>query len=227
MGKKVIDCDFKSSSTIKSSMQSENVVENKIVSNTTFNTIDTTRSVVDSKFGNQIDVSTQVAALTNQLKDEIEADTDAKLINIERKIEHDTETRLNLFEQQMDVKIDSELNIFEINFTEQVDNKLDLFRIDVSNEIDTKFDIWDRTVGNKYVPQRLNAFGTMDISGDITPDKAYTYVDVKLPNNQYQSTRVDLADIVTTQVVTEDVNPDTTNLRTYDYIFTKLVREGD
>ena len=67
----------------------------------------------------------------------------------------------------------------------------------------------------------------MDISGDITPDKAYTYVDVKLPNNQYQSTRVDLADIVTTQVVTEDVNPDTTNLRTYDYIFTKLVREGD
>lgn len=246
--KNTIDCDFKSSSSIKSSMQPTVQVDNKIVSNNTINVIDTTRSAVDSRFGNQIDVTTQVESLTNQLKISILAETDAKIENVENKITYETQQTLNTFEHQQDIKIENRLEQFEQDIDVDIENRLDEFEVEVDTNIDnrinilgdqlnTRIDIFELDVttqlnqfeekaDKKYVPQRLNAFGTMDISGDIVPNKAFMYVDVPTTQTGPKSTKVDLADVITTKIVTEEINPDT-NLRTYDYIFTKLVREGD
>lgn len=198
-----IDCEFKSSSSINSLMQPTVQVDNKIVSKNTLNVIDKTRSAVDSTFGNQIDVSTQVESLTNQLKISILAETDEKIAVAERRIEYNTEQRLNLFEQQEDIKIDNKFNEFQ-------------------QDIDIELNNFEASIGNKFVPQRLNVFGTMDIRGqNIVPDKAYVYVDV----NRNTSTKVDLADVITTTIKTNDVNPET-SVRKYDYIFTNLI-QGD
>lgn len=236
--KNKINCDFKTSQQIDSGMQSVNVVDNKIVTKDRLNVIDKTRSAIDSKFGGEIDVKTQVDSLTNQLRLQITAETDAKIENVENKVKYETEQRLNIFEYQQDIKIENKLNLFEQEINTNVENRLTIFQEDVDenidnrinilgNELNTRIDIFEENADKKYVPQRLNAFGAMDISGQtIIPDKAYTYVDVKLPDNKYQSTRVDLADIIQTKVVTEDINPDLT-MRSYDYIFTKLINEGE
>ena len=233
--KNTIDCDFKTSRQIDSGMQSTSVVDNKIVSETRLNVIDTTRSAVDAKFGDQIDITTQVESAVNRLSVQIEADTDRKIHESEIRINQNVENRLNVFEQEYDTKIENRLNLFEIHvdaeIDENVNEKLDDFKDevieDVNEDVDERLNIFESTINQKFVPQRLNVFGTMDISGQtITPEKAYTYVDVKLPAGQYQSTKVDLADIIQTKVITEDINPDPT-MRSYDYIFTKLVTEGD
>ena len=71
--KNTIDCDFKTSRQIDSGMQSTSVVDNKIVSETRLNVIDTTRSAVDAKFGDQIDITTQVESAVNRLSVQIDS----------------------------------------------------------------------------------------------------------------------------------------------------------
>lgn len=167
----------------------------------------------------------------NVLYNTVTQETGARLNIFEQRINVQVSNSLQQFETLQDIKIENRLNVFEqqveAEIDENVNEKLADFKDEVEADVAEQLDDFEDYVADTYVPQRLNVFGAMDISGQtITPEKAYTYVDVKLPNNQYQSTRVDLADIIQTKVVTEDINPDLT-MRSYDYIFTKLVNEGD
>lgn len=167
----------------------------------------------------------------NVLYNTVTQETGARLNIFEQRINVQVSNSLQQFETLQDIKIENRLNVFEqqveAEIDENVNEKLADFKDEVEADVAEQLDDFEDYVADTYVPQRLNVFGTMDISGQtITPNKAYTYVDIKLPNNQYQSTKVDLADIIQTKVVTEDVNPDLT-MRSYDYVFTKLVNEGD
>lgn len=168
-------------------------------------------------------VTQETGARLNIFEQRINVEIDNTLQQFEHTQDIKIENKLNLFEQEINTNVENRLTIFQEEVDENIDNRINI----LGNELNTRIDIFEANADKKYVPQRLNAFGTMDISGQtIIPDKAYTYVDVKLPNNQYQSTRVDLADIIQTKIVTEDINPDLT-MRSYDYIFTKLVNEGE
>lgn len=169
----------------------------------------------------------QLSVLHNTVTQE----TDAKLNVFEQHINVEIDNTLQQFEHAQDIKLENRLNVFEqqveAEIDENVNEKLADFKDDVEADVAEQLDDFEDQISDTFVPKRLNVFGTMAISGQtIIPEKAYTYVDVKLPDNQYQSTKVDLADIIQTKVVTEDINPDLT-MRSYDYIFTKLVTEGD
>lgn len=215
-----IDCDFNTSNQIKSGMQSVNVIDNKIVSETKLNVIDKTRSAVDAKFGNQIDITTRIDSEFNRLSIPLLKEIDNKLNIFETNYDEKIENRLDIFEQHIDETIDENVNSKLTLFKEQVISE-------VEEDVDSRLNIFESEINQKFVPLRLNSLGSLDIRGQtIIPNKAYTYIDIKLSNDDQLSTRLDLADIIQTNIVTEDINSDTI-LRQYDYIFTKLIKEGE